>query len=511
MMSTAQFDPNLRHVDGGNVDLPDVDVVIVGAGISGIDAAYRLRERNPALRYVILEAREALGGTWDLFRFPGIRSDSDIVTLGFPFRPYRGDKSIVDGATIRRYVDETARHYGIDEQIRYGHKVVATDWSSAAACWTVTCDAAGERVAFTCGFLYACAGYYDYAQGHAPEWPGLAAFRGRLVYPQFWPDDLEIKDKRVVVIGSGATAVTLVPALSEEAAHVTMLQRSPSYIVSLPSRDKLAHKLRRRLPRRIADGLVRWKNVALSTFTHRLARTRPERFRELLRGGVLKALGSAYDKRLHDVDVHFNPSYKPWDQRLCVVPDGDLFKALRNGRASVVTGRIAEFTPDGIRLESGETLAADIVVSATGLAMRFFGGVELSVDGAPVDIANRLVYKGTMLEGVPNFAFSFGYTHSSWTLKVDLNARYVAKLLRHMRRRGLTSATPLPRRSDVARKPLLELTSGYVQRAAAKLPQQGPLPWRTHDNYFGDLFALLTGRIDDGTLRLAKTNGARLG
>ena len=483
--------------------LANFDVIIVGAGISGIDAAYRLCERDPSLRYVILEARAALGGTWDLFRFPGIRSDSDITTLSFPFRPYHGDRSIVDGATIRQYVDETARHYGIDKQIRYGHNVVATNWSSAEARWTVTCDVAGERVALTCGFLYACAGYYDYAQGYAPEFPGLSTYAGRLVYPQFWPDELDIKHMRIVVIGSGATAVTMVPALSQDAAHVTMLQRSPSYIASLPSRDELANTLRRRLPLRIADTLVRWKNIAYSTFTYRLARTRPDRFRDLIRRGVLRALGAAYDKNLHDVDVHFNPSYEPWDQRLCVAPDGDLFEALRMGRASVVTGRIAEFTPGGIRLESGQELPADIVVSATGIAMRFFGGVELTVDGTPVDVATRLVYKGTMIEGVPNFAFAFGYTHSSWTLKIDLSARYVAKLLRHMRRRGLASATPLPRRSGLAREPLVGLTSGYVKRATPKLPQQGPLPWRTHDNYIGDRLALLTSRIDDGTLRFA--------
>ncbi|MDP9107326.1 MAG: NAD(P)/FAD-dependent oxidoreductase [Candidatus Eremiobacteraeota bacterium] len=509
-MSPSQLDPNAQQVGGGGDVLPHADVVIVGAGISGIDAAYRLRERNPASRYVILEARAALGGTWDLFRFPGIRSDSDIATLSFPFRPYRGEKSIVDGATIRRYVDETARHYGIDRHIRYGHTVVATEWSSATARWTVSCDVAGERVTFTCDFLLACAGYYDYAQGYAPEWPGLPAFAGRLVYPQFWPDDLDVKDKRVVVIGSGATAVTIVPALSHDAAHVTMLQRSPSFIASLPSRDELANKLRNRLPRRLAEALVRWKNIAYSSFVYRLARRRPRRFRELLRRGVLQALGPAYDESRHDVDVHFNPSYEPWDQRLCVAPDGDLFKALRNGHASVVTGRIAEFTPGGIRLESGEELPADVVVSATGLAMRFFGGVELSVDGKPVDIANRLVYKGTMLEGVPNFAFSFGYTHSSWTLKVDLNARYVAKLLRHMERRGFASATPLPHGTGLAREPLVGLTSGYVQRAAAKMPQRGALrPWRTHDNYIGDLFALLTNRMDDGTLRFVPAPSPR--
>jgi cation diffusion facilitator CzcD-associated flavoprotein CzcO len=480
-----------------------VDVVIVGAGISGIDAAYRLRERNPTLDYIILEGRGTLGGTWDFFRFPGIRSDSDIATLSFPFRPYRGEKSIVDGATIRHYVEETARHYGIDRQIRYGHKVVAAEWSSASARWTVNCEVAGERVAFTCSFLIGCAGYYDYARGYAPAWPGLPAFSGRLVHPQFWPDDLDVAGKRVVVIGSGATAVTLVPALSDRAAHVTMLQRSPSYIAALPSHDQIATTLRKLLPGRLADALVRWKNIAYSTYVYRLARTQPDRFRQLLRTGILRALGSAYDPGLHDIDVHFNPPYEPWDQRLCLAPDSDFFKALRTGRASIVTGRIAAFTPSGIRLESGEELPADIVVSATGLVMQFFGGVDVSVDGQLVDISGRVVYKGMMLEGVPNFSFAFGYTHSAWTLKVDLNARFVAKLIRYMRARGLASVTPLPR-SDLAREPLLDLTSGYVQRAAGKMPLRGPFPWRTHDSYFSDLIALRTSRIDDGTLRFAK-------
>jgi cation diffusion facilitator CzcD-associated flavoprotein CzcO len=486
---------------------PHVDALIVGAGISGIDIAYRLRQRNPRLQYLILEGRTTLGGTWDLFRYPGVRSDSDIVTLGFPFRPYRGDRSIVDGATIRAYVAETAAHYGIDRNVRYGHQVVATDWSSTTARWTVTCEVAGERVVFTSDFLFACAGYYNYAHGHAPDWPGLSAFRGQVVHPQFWPDGLDVRDKCIVVIGSGATAVTLVPALSADAAHVTMLQRTPSYIASLPARDELANKLRARLPRRFADSLVRWKNIGYSAFTYGLARKRPDRFRALMRGGVLQGLGPDYDPQRHDVDVHFNPPYQPWDQRLCLVPDGDLFKALRRGRASIVTGRIAEFTADGIRLESGEELPADIVVSATGLTMQFFGGVALSVDGTPVDVATRLVYKGAMLEGVPNFAFAFGYTHSSWTLKVDLNARYVAKLVRYMRRRHLASATPTPARDDIQREPLLELTSGYVQRANGLLPQRGPMPWRTHDNYFMDLVALLTNRIADGTLRFAKIPG----
>jgi cation diffusion facilitator CzcD-associated flavoprotein CzcO/short-subunit dehydrogenase len=485
-------------------ELEHFDALIIGAGISGIDNAYRLKERNPRLRYLILESRVALGGTWDLFRYPGVRSDSDIATLGFPFRPFRGDKAIVDGATIWQYVKETAQHYGIDRRIRYGHRVVAADWSSADARWTVTCEVAGKRVTFTCGFLLGCAGYYAYANGHAPEWPGMDAFAGRLVHPQFWPNDLDATDKQVVVVGSGATAVTIVPAMSQDAAHVTMLQRSPSYMAALPSRDELGNKLRTWLPRRMADALVRWKNIGYSAFVYRLARTQPDRFRALLRGGVLQALGSAYDPKLHDVDVHFNPSYKPWDQRLCLVADGDLFAALRKGRASIVTGSIAEFTPAGIRLESGQELPADIVVSATGLEMQFLGGVELRVDGDPVDVSQRLVYKGTMIEGVPNFAFSFGYTHSSWTLKVDLNARYVAKLLQWMRRRSYASATPTPASNDIRREPLMSLTSGYVQRALSQLPRRGPLPWDTHDNYIKDLFALLTNRIDDGTLRFAK-------
>ncbi len=480
-----------------------LDAVIVGAGISGIDAAYRLREQNPKLTYAILESRTALGGTWDLFRFPGVRSDSDIVTLGFPFRPYHGEKSIVDGATIRQYVAETARHYGIDRQIRYGHKVIAADWSSADARWTVTCEIADGTLTITCGFLLACAGYYDYARAHAPEWPGMSAFAGPVVHPQFWPGDLDVAGKRVVVIGSGATAVTLVPALSETAAHVTMLQRTPSYIVSLPSRDSIAKKLRSRLPRRLAEHVIRWKNAAFSAYTHRLARTKPDRFRRFVRGGVLKALGPAYEEKLHDVDVHFNPPYQPWDQRLCIVPDSDLFEAIRDRRASVVTARIAEFTRDGIQLEDGRHVPADVIVSATGLSMQFFGGVQLSVDGDGVDISTRLVYRGTMLEGVPNFTFAFGYTHSSWTLKVDVSARYVAKLVRYMKRRRLASATPLPR-GEVARKPLLSLTSGYVERASAALPKRGPWPWGDHDSYFPDLFAMLTSRINDGTLRFTE-------
>jgi cation diffusion facilitator CzcD-associated flavoprotein CzcO len=476
------------------------DVLIVGAGISGIDAAYRLRERNPHLSFAILEGRDALGGTWDLFRYPGIRSDSDIVTLGFPFRPYRGDRAIVDGASIRTYVEETAHHYGIDRAIRFGHRVVAADWSTPQARWTITCERGGDTVTMTCSFLLGCAGYYDYGHAYQPQWPGMESFQGRIVHPQFWSDDIDVTGARVVVIGSGATAVTLVPALAKRAAHVTMLQRSPSYIAAMPSRDAIAVALRARLPLRLADALVRWKNIAIGIYIFRLARSRPERFRTMLRNGVLQAFGAAYEPALHDVDVHFNPTYKPWDQRLCLAPDGDLFRAFESGRASIVTGAIAEFVPQGVRLEGGRIIPADVVVSATGLSMQLLGGVVMTIDGESLEVSKRLVYKGTMLEGVPNFAFAFGYTHASWTLKVDLTMRYVSRLIRYLQQRNLTTVTPVASGVEPS-EPLLGLTSGYVQRAAAMLPKRGPFPWRVHENYFLDRLSLRYGRIDDGVLR----------
>ena len=388
--------------------------------------------------------------------------------------------------------------------MRFGQRVTAADWSSTESRWTVTCETETGRATYTANFLYACTGYYDYENGHAPQWPGMEGFEGRIVYPQFWPDDLDYAKKRVVVIGSGATAVTLVPAMAERAAHVTMLQRSPTYIVALPSRDAIAETLRRYLPARVADDVVRWKNIAYSMFTYTLARKRPDRVRSLIRGGVLQALGAAYNSALHDVDVHFNPAYKPWDQRLCLVPDGDLFTSLASGAASVKTGRIATFLPNALRLESGEEVPADVVVSATGLTMQLFGGVAVSVDGEHVDLSKRLVYKGTLMEGMPNFAFSFGYTNASWTLKVDLNARYVGKLLRFMKKKRRASVTPVPTDAGIVREPLLGLSSGYVQRAASILPQQGPMPWRVFQNYVLDLIAYRTARFDDGTLRFTK-------
>jgi len=486
-----------------NIPADHIDVLIVGAGISGIDAAYRIQTGNPGLRYAILEARDAIGGTWDLFRYPGVRSDSDMVTLGFPFRPWRQEKSIADGADIRDYVRETARAFGIDKAIRFRHRAVAADWSSASARWTVDVETDAGVRRITCGFLFLCAGYYDYAAGHAPDWPGRDGFAGRVVHPQFWPQDIDLHGKRVVVIGSGATAVTLVPALARTAMHVTMLQRSPTYIVAQPARDAKAQALRRWLPAAIADPIIRWKNVVYGIFTYWFARSKPEKMRALIRTGVRGQLGEDFD-----VDRHFNPRYNPWDQRLCLVPDGDLFAALREKRATIVTDIIARFTPDGLLLQSGEALPADVVVSATGLAIKLMGGMALGVDGVAKAPAGRLVYKGAMLEGVPNLAFAFGYTNASWTLKCDLTARFVSRLLRHMDRRGYASVVPTPQDAGIEREPLLDFQSGYVERAAAIMPRQGPrAPWRVHQNYARDLLSFLTGRVEDGVLRFTKRSG----
>jgi cation diffusion facilitator CzcD-associated flavoprotein CzcO len=476
------------------------DVLIVGAGISGIDAGYHLQKRLPGKSFAILEARDAIGGTWDLFRYPGIRSDSDMYTLGFPFRPWRGEKSIVDGPSIRAYVEETARHYGIDRRIRFGHRVTKASWSSADACWAVEAEAGGETRRFSCGFLFLCSGYYDYARGYRPEWPGEARFTGRIVHPQHWPESLELSGKRIIVIGSGATAVTLVPALAERAAHVTMLQRSPSYVVSRPSRDAIAHRLHRRLPPRLADGLVRWKNVLLGIFFFSRARRRPERVRRAILDLARDDLPQGYD-----VERHFGPRYNPWDQRLCLIPDGDLFEGIKAGRIAVATGPIEGFTECGIRLESGEELPADIVVTATGLVVKLLGGIALAVDGEPVSVAEKLSYKGMMLSDVPNLAVSFGYTNASWTLKCDLTSRYVCRLLNHMDRRGLDICIPRPPAGPLERQPMLDFSSGYVRRAEGSLPHQGPKPpWRVHQNYLKDLALLSLRPVTDAAMEFRR-------
>lgn len=472
-----------------------VDVIIVGAGLSGIGGACHLKMQCPNKSFVILEGREAMGGTWDLFRYPGVRSDSDMYTLGYRFRPWRDAKAIADGPAILSYIRETAAEFDVDKTIRYNHRVRRASWSSTEARWTVDVETGIDKTQITCNFLYLCTGYYDYTNGYTPDWPGVARFRGTIVHPQKWPEDLDYTGKRVVVIGSGATAITLVPAMAERAAHVTMLQRSPSYVVSRPAEDKIANWLRRRLPDRPAYVLARWKNVLTATFFYSLARKRPELFKWMVAKGVRKNLGEKYDSR------HFTPPYNPWDQRLCFAPDSDLFDEIRKGRVSVVTDQIDTFTEDGLLLKSGESLEADIIVTATGLVLKLFSGMQLAVDGATVELPKTFVYKGMMFSDIPNLAFAVGYTNASWTLKCDLTAEYVCRLLNHMDHHGYNVCTPRVNDPDIGEEPVIDFNSGYVLRALNTLPRQGSkTPWRLHQNYMKDLRMMRYGRLDDGTM-----------
>ena len=483
------------------MSLEHVDVLIVGAGLSGIGAAHHLQDRCPGKSYAILEAREEIGGTWDLFRYPGIRSDSDMHTLGYRFRPWTEAKSIADGDSILRYVRDTAREGGIERHVRFRHRVVNAEWSGADALWTVEAERTdtGETVTVTCGFLFMNSGYYRYDQGYSPDFPGLDSFAGKVVHPQHWPEDLDYAGKRVVVIGSGATAMTLVPAMAKEAAKVTMLQRSPTYVVSMPGEDGLANALRRWLPDRVVYPIVRWKNVLLQGVSYRLSRRRPELMKKLLRRGLMKALPPGYD-----IDTHFKPTYNPWDQRLCLVPDADLFKALHDDSAEIVTDRIATFTESGIKLESGAELEADIVVTATGLNLLFLGGMRISIDGEEPDMARALTYKGMMLSDFPNFAYTLGYTNASWTLKADLTSEYICRLLNHMDAGGYRVCTPEVTDSSVTEEPLLDFNSGYVLRSIDNLPKQGSKePWKLRQNYPLDLRTLRHGPVDDGVLRFS--------
>jgi monooxygenase len=474
------------------------DVLVVGAGLSGIGAGHHLQSECPWASYAILEARDAIGGTWDLFRYPGVRSDSDMFTLGYPFRPWPSSRSIVDGDSIRRYIEDTAAESGVDRHIRFGHRVVRADWSSGEARWHVTVErvATGARSELTCGFLFSCAGYYRYDHGYLPDFAGMERFGGRIVHPQAWPDDLDCAGKRVVVVGSGATAVTLVPALAETAAHVTMLQRSPGYVASLPATSKLATGLRRVLPPKQAASATRWFNALAGQAFYQLCRRRPATARRILRKPLERQLPAGYD-----IATHFTPRYEPWDERLCVVPDGDLFRAIRHGTASVATDRIVTFDEDGLQLESGARLDADVIVTATGLELLFLGGLEVLVDGEVVDATERLVYKGMMLEGVPNLAMAVGYTNASWTLKCDLTCGYVCRLLEHMRATGLRQCVPLDGDDSVQPEPLLGLQSGYVKRSMHLFPKQGSRPpWRVHQSYLRDYRALKSSAVDDGVM-----------
>jgi cation diffusion facilitator CzcD-associated flavoprotein CzcO len=476
-----------------------VDVLIVGAGISGIGAAYHLQDKCPGKSYAILEARERLGGTWDLFRYPGVRSDSDMHTLGYRFRPWTEAEAIADGPAILRYVSETAREHGIDRHMRFSRRVVAADFDRARARWTVQVQRTdtGETEQLTCGFLFCAGGYYRYDEGFTPPFAGVEDFAGQVVHPQHWPEDLDYAGKRVVVIGSGATSVTLVPALAKAAEHVTMLQRSPSYIMTVPGEDPIAQGLRRVLPERATYTIVRWKNVALTTALYRASRRWPDRVRKLIRAGVRKQLPDGYD-----VDTHFKPRYDPWDQRLCIVPRGDLFQAIRHGSASVVTDQIERFTPSGLRLASGAELEADIVVTATGLNLLAFGGMALAVDGREVALPETMAYKGMMLSDVPNFAFAIGYTNASWTLKVDLTAEYVCRLINHMEKTGRPICVPHNDDPSVTAQPLLDFQAGYVLRSLDAFPKAGSkAPWKLSMNYARDLVALRFGAVTDEGMR----------
>jgi monooxygenase len=481
------------------------DVLIIGAGLSGIGAARHLQMRCTDRTYAILEERSSIGGTWDLFRYPGVRSDSDMYTLGYAFKPWEEHKAIADGPSILKYVRDTARENDIERHIRFGHRVTSAAWSSADARWTVDVEVASERgeakerVQITCNFLFMCSGYYRYDEGFTPDLADLETFAGRVVHPQKWTDDVAYADKRVVVIGSGATAVTLVPELAKKAAHVTMLQRSPTYIVARPSEDAMANKLRRWLPSKLAYSLTRWKRVLLGMYIFRLCRRDPAKVKRLIEGGVRTALGPDYD-----VATHFTPRYNPWDQRLCLAPDGDFFAAIKSGRASVATDEIERVTATGIQLKSGAHLEADLIVTATGLNLQVLGAVQLSLDGVRVDLAKTLNYKGLMFSGVPNLASSFGYTNASWTLKCDLTCEYVCRLLNHMKKHDLKQCTPRNTDASITELPWVDFSSNYFARSLHMFPKQGSkAPWKLHQNYPKDIMLLRYGKVDDGVLQFA--------
>lgn len=477
------------------------DVLVVGAGISGLGAAYYLGRNCPTRSYAILEGRERIGGTWDLFRYPGIRSDSDMFTLGYAFKPWTDPKSIADGDAILAYLDETARENDIDRHIRYSQWVKAASWSSESALWTVEVEdrGAGETRSYTCCFLFMCSGYYDYDEGYTPVFEGIDRFEGQVVHPQKWNDEIEYGGKRVIIIGSGATAVTLLPELAKKTEHVTMLQRSPTYMMTPPAEDPIANALRRSLPPMVAYQLTRWRNVLMGMYFFQMSRRRPEKVKRFLLSELRKQLPDGYD-----IEKHFTPNYNPWDQRICAVPDGDLFAAIREGRATVVTDHIETFTDKGILLKSGEELEADMVITATGLKLLFLAGLKVSVDGRPVDPSDSMTYKAMMFSDLPNLAASFGYTNASWTLKSDLTGEYVCRLLNHMERHGHRVAVPRQTDPSVTERPFLDFTSGYIQRNLKLFPKQGSkAPWKLDQNYALDILNIRHSKIDDGVMQFS--------
>ncbi|MGD1935476.1 MAG: flavin-containing monooxygenase [Candidatus Phaeomarinobacter sp.] len=482
-----------------------IDVLIIGAGISGVGAGYHLKANCPGKSFTILEGRETMGGTWDLFKYPGIRSDSDMYTLGYSFRPWTNPKAIADGPSILEYVKDTAREYGIDKHIRYSHKVISADWSTQDALWHIKAERGPlkEPVNFTANFLFMCGGYYNYEEAFTPEFAGHDDFSGEIIHPQFWPEDLDYTGKKVVVIGSGATAMTLVPSMTDEADHVTMLQRTPTYVVSRPGEDSIANFLRKYLPSKLAYGLTRWKNVLLGMYFYRMCMKQPAKVKDYLLGMVLDELGN------DEVKKHFTPPYNPWDQRVCLVPDSDLYESIKSGKASVVTDHIERFTDKGIQLKSGETLDADIIITATGLKLQVWNGLDVSVDGKVMTAADTMAYKGFMYSGIPNLASSFGYTNASWTLKCDLTCEYVCRLLNHMDANGLAQATPSFTEGEVEVEPWLDLKSGYVQRAMESFPKQGSkTPRKLHQNYAKALNMLRFGKLEDDGMVFSPKPGA---
>lgn len=494
--------PNLVPKPHQEAQIEHFDVLVVGAGLSGICAAYHLQTKCADKRYAILEARDGIGGTWDLFRYPGIRSDSDMHTMSYTFQPWSGEKAIADGADILRYIRNTAEKYDIDRKIRFGQRVVRASWNSDDALWTVEVEAGPEKSPerYRANFVLMCSGYYDYDRGYLPDWPDLGRFAGTVVHPQKWPEDLDYTDKRVLVIGSGATAVTLIPAMAEKAAHITMLQRSPTYVVARPEKDVMANRLNRLLPEKLAGSIVRWKNVLYGMYIYRQCKRRPEVIKQLLINLVRQELGPDYD-----VETHFTPRYYPWDQRLCLVPDSDLFNVIRGGKASVVTDEIEGFTETGVRLRSGRHLDADIIVTATGLKLIPLGGMQVNVDGRRIDLGKALTYKGMMFSDIPNLASVFGYTNASWTLKAELTIKYVCRLLNYMDEHGYAWCAPRKNDPSILEETALNLTSGYIQRAKDIMPKQGSKPpWKLYQNYFKDISLLQFGSVDDDAMEFGR-------
>lgn len=470
------------------------DVVIIGAGLSGIGAAYHIQKKCPRKTYTILEGRSDIGGTWDLFRYPGIRSDSDMYTLGFSFNPWEDAKAIADGPAILQYIKDTAQKFGIAPHIRFNHRVIAANWSDAEKMWTLHIEPQNRVIC--CRFLVSCTGYYNYEHGYEPTFAGSESFAGTIIHPQKWDDKLQYADKKVVIIGSGATAVTLVPEMAKKAAHVVMLQRSPTYIVNLPSKDKIANLFRQRLPSKVAYQLARWKNILLSMLFYQIARRAPNVFKRMVRKGIQKELGTDYDLR------HFDPQYQPWDQRLCLVPDSDLFKALRQNKAEIVTDTIERFTPKGILLKSGRELEADIIVTATGLQLQMLGGIDMRVNNETRPARDIYCYRGTMFSDIPNFAIAIGYTNASWTLKCDLNCHYITRILNYMDKKGYQVCTPRFDSQRFKPEPLLNFNAGYVLRSIDEMPRQGSAaPWKMHQNYLRDSLSLRYGTVDDAYLQ----------